>query len=83
MTSIQPPSVAKEAQIGENVSIGPLAIVEADVIIGEGTTIGSHVLIADGARIGRNCRIHNGAVVATLPQDLKFGGEKTLFRNRR
>ena len=80
MVTIHPTAlVAKEAEIADQVSIGPLAIVEKDVVIGEGTTIGPHTLIADGARIGKNCRIHMGTVVATLPQDLKFGGEKTLF----
>ena len=80
MIDIHPTAlVDKNARISDEVRIGPYAIIEADVTIGEGTTIGPHSLIADGARIGKNCRIHNGAVVATLPQDLKFGGEKTLF----
>jgi UDP-N-acetylglucosamine acyltransferase len=71
--------VDKEARLGENVSIGPFSVVERDVELGEGTQVHSHVLIADGARIGRNCQIHHGAVVATLPQDLKFSGEKTTM----
>jgi len=71
--------VAKEAQLADGVSIGPFAIVEDDVTIGEGTAIDSNTYIASGARIGRHCRIHHGTVVATLPQDLKFGGEPTLF----
>jgi UDP-N-acetylglucosamine acyltransferase len=80
VTEIHPTAVvAKEAQIGDSVQIGPFAVVESDVVIGEGTTIGPHTYIANGARIGNHCRIHNGTVVATLPQDLKFGGEKTLF----
>ncbi|HOT98153.1 MAG TPA: acyl-ACP--UDP-N-acetylglucosamine O-acyltransferase [bacterium] len=80
MTDIHPTAlIDPQARIGDNVQIGAFAIVEGDVAIGEGTTIGPHTLIADGARIGKNCRIHNGAVVATLPQDLKFGGEATLF----
>ncbi len=80
MIEIHPTAVvAKEAQLSENVTIGAFAVVEADVVIGEGTSVGPHTLIASGARIGKNCRIHNGTVVATLPQDLKFGGEATLF----
>lgn len=80
MTDIHPTAlVAKEAQLGDQVSVGAFSIIEKDVVIAEGTQIGPHVLIADGARIGRNCRIHKGAVVATLPQDLKFAGEQTLF----
>lgn len=80
MTDIHPAAlVAKEAQLGEDVTIGAFAIVEPDVIVGDGTQVGPHTLIANGARIGKNCRIHNGAVVATLPQDLKFSGQKTFF----
>ncbi|HNY91323.1 MAG: Acyl-(acyl-carrier-protein)--UDP-N-acetylglucosamine O-acyltransferase [bacterium ADurb.Bin431] len=80
MIEIHPTAlVDNRAEIGDNVQIGPFAIIEEDVVIGAGTTIGPHVLAANGARIGKNCRIHNGAVVATLPQDLKFGGEKSLF----
>ncbi|HPR88737.1 MAG TPA: acyl-ACP--UDP-N-acetylglucosamine O-acyltransferase [bacterium] len=80
MTDIHPTAlVDKRARLDDDVQIGAFAIVEGDVTIGAGTTIGPRTLIANGARIGKNCRIHNGAVVATLPQDLKFGGEATLF----
>lgn len=80
MTNIHPTAlVDKNAQLGENISIGPFAVIEADVVIGDDSSIGPQVYVADGARIGRKCAIHKGAVVATLPQDLKFGGEKTLF----
>ena len=32
----------------------------------------------EGARIGKNCRIFPGAVIAAVPQDLKFSGEDSL-----
>ncbi len=32
----------------------------------------------EGARIGKNCRIFPGAVIAGIPQDLKFEGEETI-----
>jgi UDP-N-acetylglucosamine acyltransferase len=67
------------AQIGKDVEIGPFTIVEDDVIIGDGTQIASNVLLAAGTRIGKSCRISHGAVLGTLPQDLKFSGEKTTL----
>ena len=67
-----------EAQIAENVTIDPFATIEKDVVIGEGTHIYSHAVIMDGARIGKNCRIFPGAVIAGIPQDLKFHGEKSV-----
>lgn len=70
--------ISKEAKIGENVIIGPYSIIEDDVEIGDNTEIRAHVHLANGSRIGRSCRIHSGCVIATEPQDLKFGGEPTL-----
>ncbi len=80
LTEIHPLAIVdKKAEIGDNVAIGAFCIVEQDVVIGDNTIIDSHTLIANGARIGKNCHIHKGAVVATIPQDLKFGGEESLF----
>jgi UDP-N-acetylglucosamine acyltransferase len=67
------------AQIADDVEIGPFTIVEDDVQISSGTKISSNALIASGTRIGNNCNIYNGVVLGTVPQDLKFGGEKTTL----
>jgi UDP-N-acetylglucosamine acyltransferase len=72
--------VSSKAEIGEDVAIGPHTIVEGDVVIGDGCRIRNNVLIANGARLGKNVHVYTGAVIATRPQDLKFGGEKTLAR---
>lgn len=66
-----------EAQIGQNVTIGPFCYIDADVVIGDNTWIGPNVTIFAGARIGKNVQIHPGAVVSGVPQDLKFKGEVT------
>jgi UDP-N-acetylglucosamine acyltransferase len=71
--------VSSKAEIGNNVIIGPFAIIEDEVQIDDGSVIGSNVLIADGTKIGKNCKIFHGAVLGTVPQDLKFGGEKTTL----
>ena len=71
-------SVAPEAQIGTNVTIGPFAVIESDVVIGDGSTISAHATIMNGSRIGNECSIFPGAVIGAVPQDLKFQGEKTL-----
>ena len=69
--------VHPDAQIGNNVGIGPFTSIAKNVVIGEGTWIGPNVTIMDGARIGRSCRIFPGAVIAGIPQDPKFAGEDT------
>ncbi len=68
-------SVSPKATLGANVTIEPFAVVEADVVIGEGCWIGPGAILKDGARLGAHCQVHTAAVVAGLPQDLKFKGE--------
>ena len=65
------------AKIAKNVVVEPFATISSDVEIGEGTWVGSNVTIMEGARIGKNCNIYPGAVISGVPQDLKFGGERT------
>ncbi|HPC10589.1 MAG TPA: acyl-ACP--UDP-N-acetylglucosamine O-acyltransferase [candidate division Zixibacteria bacterium] len=79
MSGIHPTAIiSPAAELAEDVSVGPYTVIEGDVRIGPGTAIASSCLIASGARIGERCVIAHGAVIATQPQDLKFGGEKTF-----
>lgn len=71
--------ISKKAKIGKNLIVKSFSIIEDDVEIGDNVEIGSNVLIANGARISDNVKIHHGAVVSTIPQDLKFGGEVTTL----
>jgi UDP-N-acetylglucosamine acyltransferase len=78
MKDIHPLSIVhSDAQIGENVTIGPFTTIEKDVVIGDNTWIGPNVTIFNGARLGKNVQVFPGAVVAGIPQDLKFNGETT------
>jgi len=70
-------SIHPEAKIAANVVIEDFVTIHNDVVIGEGSWIGPNVVIMSGARIGKNCQIHPGAVIAGIPQDLKFNGEYT------
>jgi UDP-N-acetylglucosamine acyltransferase len=80
-TDIHPSAIIdKKANIGANVRIGPYTVVEEDVVIGDGSDIGSHALLCSGTRLGTGCRVFKGASLGVAPQDLKFGGEKTLLR---
>ncbi len=66
-----------DAKLANNVKVDPFTVIHGNVKIGEGTWIGSNVTIMEGTRIGKNCRIFPGAVLAAIPQDLKFDGEET------
>ena len=65
------------ARLAPGVTVEPFTTIYGDVEIGENTWIGPNVTIMDGARIGAHCQIFPGAVVAAVPQDLKFAGEVT------
>mgnify|MGYP004442757649 FL=1 len=67
-----------DARIGEGVEIGPFCNISANVEIGDRTRLLGSVTVMDGARIGKDCTIFPGAVIAGIPQDLKFRGEDSL-----
>ena len=70
-------NVHPEAKIGNNVIIEPYATVQKDVVIDDNSWIGPTAIIWDGARLGKNVKVYPGASVSSVPQDLKFAGEKT------
>ena len=69
--------VHPDAQIGKDVIIEPFATIKSDVVICDGCWIGPNAIIWEGARLGKNVKVFPGASVSSIPQDLKFAGEKT------
>ena len=51
-------SIDETAEIGEDVTVGPFAVIGRNCKIGNGSFIGAHVVIEPGAQIGPQCRIH-------------------------
>ncbi len=77
MSQIHPTAIIEDgAKIGENVSIGAYTVIGKDVTIGDGTTIGSNTLIEGITTIGKNNQIFSHAVIGSIPQDLKYHGER-------
>ena len=80
--------VSPDAQIGNNVEIGPFCLVESGVSIGNGCTLDSHVVIKSGVTIGENNQFHVGATIGGPPQHISalppFGlvriGDGNVFR---
>ncbi|KTC94596.1 UDP-N-acetylglucosamine acyltransferase [Legionella erythra] len=70
--------IAQGARIGANVSIGPFTVIGEHVSIGANSVIGSHVVIEGWTTLGERNHIHTGAVIGSIPQDLKFKGEKSF-----
>jgi UDP-N-acetylglucosamine acyltransferase len=69
--------IAGDAELADDVDVGPYAVIEDQVSIGAGTVIGPHAVIHSHARIGARNRIHAHAVIADTPQDYSFAGEDT------
>jgi len=72
-------SISTKAKIGANVVVGDFTVIKDDVEIGNNVKIGSNIIIDNGARISDNVKLHHGAVISTIPQDMKFGGEVTTL----
>jgi len=69
--------VDPDAQLAEDVEVGPYSIIGAGVTIDSGSVIGPHVVIRGKTSIGRDNRIFQFASVGEDPQDKKYSGEET------
>jgi UDP-N-acetylglucosamine acyltransferase len=79
--SIHPTAVIHpRAEIAEGVRLGPYVVIEEDVSIGEGCEIASHTVVKRWTKLGRGNRIAEHAVLGGLPQDVKFGGERSRLQ---
>ncbi|MBN2768243.1 MAG: acyl-ACP--UDP-N-acetylglucosamine O-acyltransferase [Campylobacterales bacterium] len=77
MKNIHPTAIIEDgAKIGEDVSIGAYAFIGKEVGIGNGTSIGSHTVIEGITTIGANNQIFSHATIGSIPQDLKYAGER-------
>ncbi len=69
--------VHKDCKIGKNVKIGPFCSIGANVSIGDNCVIHSNVVISGNVNIKKNVEIFPFVSIGTIPQDLKYKGEKT------
>ena len=77
-TQIHPTAVvAKGAELGRDVVIGPYSVVGGQVKIGDRTQIGPHVVVDGVTTIGGDNVIVGQANLGGPPQDLSYRGEPT------
>lgn len=55
--------VARDAELGEGVSVGPCAVIGAGVVVGKFSQIEAGAVIGEGVRIGEHCRMYPRVVV--------------------
>lgn len=73
MPSIHPSAIiSPEAEIADDVTIGPFTVIEGPVKLAAGVKVGGHAWISGETSIGEACDIGWGAVVGAFPQDLSF-----------
>ena len=68
------------AEIADNVHIGPFSVIEGDVQIDSGTVIGSHVVIKGPTKIGKDNKIYQFSSIGEDPQDRKYANEVTQLQ---
>lgn len=78
MRRISPLShVDKNAEIGEDVEIGPFCVVGPHVTLGNGCQLDSNVVIVGHTTIGERNRFFPGSVIGGEPQDIGYSGSPT------
>jgi len=78
MPKIDPSArVHPEAEIADDVVIGPYTIVGEHVRIGAGTIVESHCVVTGHTEIGAKNHVYPFASIGTAPQDLSHRGEPT------
>ncbi len=78
---IHPSAVVEDgAFIAPGCIIGPFCHVGPQVVLAEGVELKSHVVITGDTEIGADTVVFSFSVIGEIPQDLKFGGERTRLR---
>jgi len=80
MPTIHPTALVDSgAQLADDVTVGPYAIIGPHVRLGAGTIIGPHAVVDGWTTIGARCRVFTGAVIGSISQDLKFAGQRSYL----
>ncbi|MEO5363769.1 MAG: acyl-ACP--UDP-N-acetylglucosamine O-acyltransferase [Magnetococcus sp. DMHC-8] len=65
------------ARLGDNVRIGPYAVVGMDVVLEANVEVGSHAVIEGHTLVGHDSRVCNFASIGQPPQDIHYADEPT------
>lgn len=73
MPDIHPSAIVSEqAQLADDVTVGPFAIIDAGVKIGAGCNIGAQAWITGGAVMGEGNQVGYGTIIGADPQSVGF-----------
>lgn len=63
--------VSPDAKLGQDVFVGPFAVVESEVTLGDGCRLESRAIVKSGTVMGPKNHIYEGAVLGGMPQHLR------------
>ncbi len=62
--TVHPTSViSPQAQLKEDVGVGPHSLIERGALVGKGTRLGAGVTVGEDAKIGSGCRLYDGVKI--------------------
>ena len=77
MSKISPLAVIEDgANIGDDVEVSPFCFISKDATIRRGVKLHNGACIYGKTTIGEGSEIFSYAVIGSIPQDLKYGGEE-------
>lgn len=69
--------IHSDAQIGENVRIGPYVVIEGPVVVKDRVRIIAHAYVSGWTTVEEDCVIHPFAVIGDEPQDRAHKGDRS------
>ena len=79
-STIHPTAIVEDgAKIGSSCIIGPYCCIGSEVTLDDNVTLDSHVVISGKTYVGKGTKIWPFASVGSIPQDLKYSGEKSTL----
>ncbi len=69
--------IARGAELGSGVRVGPYCTIGAHVVIEDGAELVSHIVVDGHTRIGEDVVLYPFSTVGLAPQDLKYAGQPT------
>jgi UDP-N-acetylglucosamine acyltransferase len=71
--------VDDSAQLADDVTLGPYAVIGANVTLGTGVTVGAHATITGPTTLGAECQVFPYAAIGGDAQDKKYSGEDSFL----
>jgi len=69
--------ISPEAELADDVAVGPFAVIQGRVVVGPGCIIHPHAFLIGPLTLGRSNQVFAGAVLGERPQHLNYKDEET------